>query len=368
MKHHPNILIMVPLLSSTPDGTITAGFGVRRLCSGLNQEYHPLIATTWDNLFLWVNDHITWRWPRWVVRFFFLHFVALFEQGRPKIFTSHHSPFFESGHIVIIHDVIPFYMPDRYPAQTFYTKFFLSSVMSSADVVVTISEVIKKALLQLFPEVRSKLVVIPSYSNKIDVKCFNFHSTGHRQKGRFLMVGMTRRHKNLNWGAAGVEAAANLLPGLRLDAVGVWPEFWPDVYEAAAATERRSLLFLHKYVDDATLDDFYSSAQALLYLSTDEGMGLPPLEALARGCPVVCSDIPILREVCGEAAFYVRLGDTAALANLLVQLSSGELDHEIDRKLLVGQSRLAYYGAVPLAAKWGALLQSYAHWRVPVVI
>lgn len=331
---------------------------LRRVCA---------IETKWDALFLRVNDGIGLRWPRWVFRWLVLHSAAILERERPKVFTSHHAPFFASGHLVIIHDVIPFRQPERYPEQTFYTRHFLRTVMGAADGVVTISYTVRDALVDLFPEVRGKLRVIPSYSAKADAPAVSDTKSGH-ERGRFLMVGMTRRHKNLDWGAAGVEKAARSVPGLRLDAVGVWPDFWADVRRSAADPHRRSQLVLHDYVDEAELDGFYRGAQALLYLSSDEGMGLPPLEALARGCAVVCSDIPIFREVCGDAAFYVPLGATDELAYLLGLLAQGKLDREIEQKLAIGRERIARYGAAPLTGRWTELLLDYARWREPAVI
>jgi glycosyltransferase involved in cell wall biosynthesis len=322
----------------------------------------------WDRVFVTVNDRVPNRWIRWGLRWLVLHSAALGERDAIKVFTSHHSPFFASGHLVIIHDVIPFRMPRRYPAQTFYTRRFLATVMRSADAVITISETVRLALLELFPEFKSKLVVVPSYSPKIDA---DFHERKERTAspgGRFLMVGMTRRHKNLDWGADAIELAAGRRPGLRLDAVGVWREFWPEVVTAAASPARIAKLVLHDYVPDHVLDELYREARALLYLSSDEGMGLPPLEALARGCPVVCSDIPIFREVCGDAAFYVPLRDTAALASLLERLASGALDAEVARKLELGQQRIQAYGAVRLARDWRLLLDAYASFRAPVVV
>lgn len=364
MSPSSDILVLVPMLSSTPDGTITAGLGVRRLLAANS----PRMAM-WDRWFLWVNDCITWRWPRWAVRWLVLHLAVLMDRDRPKIFTSHHSPFFSSGHLVVIHDVIPFRQPKRYPAQTLYTRHFLGTVMGAADCVVTISNTVRDALLELFPEVRGKLCVIPSYSAKLEtIKVPEQQINIIRDSRRFLMVGMTRRHKNLDWGAAGVELAANSVAGLVLDAVGVWEDFWPEVYEAAATLGRRSRLNLHGYVDDTTLDALYRRAGALFYLSSDEGMGLPPLEALARGCPVVCSDIPIFREVCGHAAFYVPLGDTVALARIIVRLARGELDLEIEKKLGMGRERVAAYGAAPLNAKWNALIADYTRCRAQFVI
>lgn len=57
-------------------------------------------------------------------------------------------------------------------------------------------------------------------------------------------------------------------------------------------------------VEDDLLPVLYSGAAGFVYPSVYEGFGLPPLEALACGCPVAVSDIPALREVCGKAAVY----------------------------------------------------------------
>jgi glycosyltransferase involved in cell wall biosynthesis len=67
-------------------------------------------------------------------------------------------------------------------------------------------------------------------------------------------------------------------------------------------------------VDPATLDDLYASADVLVTLTKAEGFGLPVLEAMARGVPVVCSDLPVLREVGGPDACYVRGREEAARA------------------------------------------------------
>ncbi len=62
---------------------------------------------------------------------------------------------------------------------------------------------------------------------------------------------------------------------------------------------------LRGWVDAAELDALYRGATAYVAPTRFEGFGLPVLEAMARGCPVVCSDLPVLREVGGDAAVYV---------------------------------------------------------------
>jgi glycosyltransferase involved in cell wall biosynthesis len=64
----------------------------------------------------------------------------------------------------------------------------------------------------------------------------------------------------------------------------------------------------------AELARLYSSAVCLLFPSFYEGFGLPALEAMAHGCPVVASGIPALREVCGSAALYCDPNDPSDIA------------------------------------------------------
>jgi glycosyltransferase involved in cell wall biosynthesis len=71
------------------------------------------------------------------------------------------------------------------------------------------------------------------------------------------------------------------------------------------------------YLDEADLRCVVTGATALVLPSHDEGFGLPVLEAMAAGVPVVCSDLPALREVAGGLAMLVPPGDPAALATAL---------------------------------------------------
>ena len=67
------------------------------------------------------------------------------------------------------------------------------------------------------------------------------------------------------------------------------------------------------HVSDDHLAAIYSGARALVFPSDDEGFGLPTVEALACGTPVVASDLPVLREVLGDRATFVESGDLEAL-------------------------------------------------------
>jgi glycosyltransferase involved in cell wall biosynthesis len=76
----------------------------------------------------------------------------------------------------------------------------------------------------------------------------------------------------------------------------------------------------HTAGDDAWLARCYTQAQCLVYPSTMEGFGMPLTEAMAQGCPVLCSDIAVFREVCGDAAMYFDPLDAESLSGGLSAL------------------------------------------------
>lgn len=86
----------------------------------------------------------------------------------------------------------------------------------------------------------------------------------------------------------------------------------------------RSTLVFHDGVDEAEYAALLDSATALVSASLDEGFGLPVVEAMQRGVPVVLTDIPIFREVGGDAALYARPRDPASFAAAVLRLEDPE--------------------------------------------
>ncbi len=74
---------------------------------------------------------------------------------------------------------------------------------------------------------------------------------------------------------------------------------------------------IRSYQRDAVLHQLYRDARVFAFLSDYEGFGLPPLEALAAGLPIVVTDTPVAREVCGDAACYVASGDLDGITRSL---------------------------------------------------
>lgn len=134
----------------------------------------------------------------------------------------------------------------------------------------------------------------------------------------FISVGSIRPHKNLHTLLVAFRQVAGQLPhdlvivgkqdGFRTRASGL--------QELLAPLGRR-VRFLGG-VDEATLREQVAGASALVFPSLYEGFGLPPLEAMAAGCPVIASRAGAVVEVCGGAARYFETGSTDALAAALL--------------------------------------------------
>lgn len=79
------------------------------------------------------------------------------------------------------------------------------------------------------------------------------------------------------------------------------------------------------FVDQADLPALYAASRGVCYLSAYEGFGLPPLEALSCGAPVLASDIPVLREVLGDAALYADPDDADGVGRQMERMMKGEV-------------------------------------------
>ena len=95
----------------------------------------------------------------------------------------------------------------------------------------------------------------------------------------------------------------------------------PELDAALAAPGARGRVEVVDGASDSELDRLYRTATALVHPSRYEGFGFTPLEAMARGCPVVASDIPAVREVSGDGALLAPPGDETAWADAITRVA-----------------------------------------------
>lgn len=128
-----------------------------------------------------------------------------------------------------------------------------------------------------------------------------------------LCVGTVEKRKDL---VTAVEAIARV-PDLHLVSVGPLTPYADEVRATAARLGVSDRVELRGYVDDATLRDLYARAAVFVFPSRYEGFGLPPLQALACGLPVVATRIPVTEEVLGDCAAYVDPADVSGFASAI---------------------------------------------------
>lgn len=154
-----------------------------------------------------------------------------------------------------------------------------------------------------------------------------------------LCVGSTEPRKNIRTAIEAFSRLRQLRPGLQLAATGVdYCRTGPR--QAFAGMDLTDVIF-PGYIDDEDMPALYCLAQALLFPSMYEGFGLPPLEAMACGTPVVAADATSLPEVVADAAILVSPREPMEIAAALdLLLSSASLREELVAK---GKARAASF-------------------------
>jgi len=141
-----------------------------------------------------------------------------------------------------------------------------------------------------------------------------------------LTVGTLEPRKNLLTLVRAVEEIANDQPTLQLVIAGSRGWLSEPLFEAIEKSPAKERIVLTEYLNDDDLRALYSSCSAFVYPSIYEGFGLPPLEAMACGAPVIASHIPALEETTGGAAVLFEPNDVNSLASAIVDLlQSSEL-------------------------------------------
>jgi glycosyltransferase involved in cell wall biosynthesis len=246
----------------------------------------------------------------------------------------HHTPALAPGvrRVVTIHDVTFMLLPDRYPlSRRLYMETLTRASARVADAIITPSQVVRDEVVERLGVPAERVVVIPYAAapqfTPVDEPTIEALRQKYRLPDRYVLsVGSLEPGKNrARLFLAYARLRAEGLDDCPLVVVGqpAW-RYERDV-ELTGGLGLRDLVRYLGYVPSEDLPGLYSGATLFAFPSLYEGFGLPVLEAMACGTPVVASSTSAIPEVAGDAALLIDPRDADAIAEAMSRLLADEV-------------------------------------------
>jgi len=209
------------------------------------------------------------------------------------------------------------------PVNLDYLKRFSLPSIQRADLIITISEFTKQRLLHYFPDLKAKVIITPIPPVEKTIRRVSLPARltdlGIAENKYLLFVSTLEPRKNLE-NLVNAYAALPLELRNEYSLVLAGGKGWRDeaIIETITKLQKDGCKIIRPgYISDEEKEALYSNASAFVMPSHYEGFGMPLLEAMQYGIPVVCSDIGVFHEVAGPAAAYFDKDDTNSIASVL---------------------------------------------------
>lgn len=237
--------------------------------------------------------------------------------------------------VVTIHDLIPFKFP-QYTPHAKKTKFnwlfklIIKKVIKRADMIIAVSNTTANDIVECFGVPKDKIKVVyngisPEFFSKRKQNTDNGYTPPPKTKvlvgGYILFVGRQDPYKNLT---GLIHAYAKLLNDYgiteKLLIVGKKDPRYPEVPQLVDKLNLKDNVEFYGYVNSKELLKLYQNASLLVLPSLYEGFGMPPIEAMACGVPVVVSNTPALVETVNDKAIVTDPSDANKLADSMYKV------------------------------------------------
>lgn len=244
---------------------------------------------------------------------------AAARERRLDLFHAPHYvvPFTRIPMVVTIHDLIHLRLPSSRWMDRSYARWMIGRAVRKSRTILTVSDAVRAEIARTYPGSHSRIVVTP---NGVDPVFSSVRRESDRPAldaldiipdGYFLFVGNRKPHKNVGRLLTAWNTVRARHPGLRLVLVG---GDWSGI-------PRPPGVLATGLVPASELAALYRNALALLQPSIDEGFGLPLVEAMASGTPVICSDIAALREVAAGACMLIDPFDHETISAAMIRIA-----------------------------------------------
>ncbi|MEO6458446.1 MAG: glycosyltransferase family 1 protein [Chloroflexia bacterium] len=269
--------------------------------------------------------------------------------------TSHLGPLVSTARrVVTVHDLLFLRYPNDYnPIWLAITKALLPSVLRRATAIIADSVSTALDIQHFYGTPKRKInVIYPGIDRPSQLHLENENNTtatGRPFDGApyILCLGPWVGRKNLRVVIAAFERLAERHENVKLVVTGSKPRGMkgegPEELMSRLPPHIRRRVHLNGHLPSAELQEIIRGASILAYPSRFEGFGLPPLEAMSVGVPVVASDTQVAREVYGDAALYAPSDDPDKWANMLERvLEDTALQQRLKRAGLARSDRFSW--------------------------
>ena len=251
-----------------------------------------------------------------------LPLILMFNYNSPLLISfSGLGQLFYKNQVITIHDMSPF-VNDKWFSRLYktYYRIFTPYVASRCKRILTVSEFSKSEIIKYMSIIDKNVSVIYNavsenfnqINSSIDIDISEF--------GNYVLaVSSLDPRKNFK---ILIEAARYLDDDIKILVVGSSND---KVFKNTGLTNDKIVKFIG-YVSDEKLKVLYANAKLFVYPSIYEGFGIPPLEAISFNCPILLSNIPVLKEIYGDAGEYFDPYDPKDLAN---KINSEMINHKI---------------------------------------
>jgi alpha-1,3-rhamnosyl/mannosyltransferase len=230
-----------------------------------------------------------------------------------------------------VYDLIPLLFPSHSTTRArLLFRWTTATALHAVDQSVAISSATREDFARHFAIPSERMVTVPLAADPVfrpqpAEKVVAFRTRYGLPDDFLLYLGSNKPHKNL---LSLVEAYARTAEGgetLLLVIAGAWDPRYPEPRERADMLGLAERVIWLGRIPDVDLPALYSSAMAFVFPSLYEGFGLPPLEAMACGTPVACSDSSSLPEVTGDAALLFEPTDVESITRALNRISHDDM-------------------------------------------
>ena len=227
--------------------------------------------------------------------------------------------FSKCRYIVTVHDIIPLRFPQYFSSHLLaYFRYYVRQVVTQAQHIVCDSVSTAQDLTDFYNVPASKITPILLAYNHLHFKPYSGDT-----KKYFLYLGRPDPHKNLSRLIQAFQRVSQKNPSLELWIVGPTDKrYTPSLAAQAESMGVSEKIRFLNYIDYDQLPQLIGCAIALVFPSLWEGFGLPPLEAMACGTPVITSNLASLPEVVGDAAILIDPYNSDDLANAMGMLAN----------------------------------------------